>query len=1131
MSKAKPFQLLTAEKAFSVLAPGITTKPDEMPRFLVADEVGLGKTIVAKEVIRRLCEVKPSLTVIYFTSNQEIARQNYPKLFPESDSGSGSGHVGRLTLYPFKNNEEETGTASRGLRILGFTPATSLDLRSSMGLGEERAHIARLMLLFFSETEKNESTVQVLARRRPLISAYFKGAVRRENWKSKNLFDVEKIEKLSSIYSDQDSFIKEHLSPLFRNKKTFISETFAHIERSFHQKDALEYIGDWETRRELFNELYRKKGSREFRLFVIKRCREAVALATLKSLAPDLLVLDEFHKFSDLLYENEKQTASGHVASNELADELLQERKYPILFLSATPYRIFRGSENNIDQRHKTFTELCGMLWGKAGKQNGGQIDLELKEYQNALKGDDPHAVSVAKLKIEGRLSGIISRTERGEFEPIDSIEDRFLDGMPVEDPGSKAEHDESIRLAQIRHFKDFFSLSKKVGAGHSINVTHWKSGQFIESFCERYKWFKACGLEEAELPSRGPIEVRNPKMAYLRKLCEGMEKELWLPPSSMFQSLKESTEGTPSLEAFYFLRKVLVFSSWEFVPRMVSECLFDPPGKGKDRVFTPRVSSLLFLRNVEWSQSVDNTILKMISEVRSIKNKEYEEILDSHRNPQGGQSTYGIPLDAPSLPANAIFNAIEKYFSPKVKSRKPGQQDQLISASAAMCLGAVRPYFLNPFRVRIIEDAFAKEVGTEETGDETIRYAKKMMHYLQTRHFSLVMDEYLYALSEKWDPENEDSLVTDVLTPFFKALLIKPGHGGHRIALNFNGEGIEEDGAGESGATRQSSLRHAFNSPFHPFVLATTSVGQEGLDFHTYCQDIVHWDIPNSPEDLEQREGRIRRFRGVAQRRAVFWDYLNRNKSDKKDVDWNRVFKRAAQPDFLEGLTRSSTDENRFRDLFNWGLHPDWIYVGSTGSDHLRKTRRHVMAYPFSKDAERYRNLIRRLVYYRMALGQNRPQEFLASVEVTFKRLGKDPEQEKDWLRERAISLRPRPKGAILKVIRGFFRDMTEEDCMQWWKALIPAMEAWIQKAESAPQQWDLEDRTTMAEIKIFFSNCRDAVLDPRVKDFREKLVLMYYLASPYDLIDDGISPDGLQDDFAQASWFFKRRNWSNGS
>ena len=43
------------------------------------------------------------------------------------------------------------------------------------------------------------------------------------------------------------------------------------------------------------------------------------------------------------------------------------------------------------------------------------------------------------------------------------------------------------------------------------------------------------------------------------------------------------------------------------------------------------------------------------------------------------------------------------------------------------------------------------------------------------------------------------------------------------------------------SGATRQVNLREAFNSPFKPFVLASTSIGQEGLDFHFYSKKIIH--------------------------------------------------------------------------------------------------------------------------------------------------------------------------------------------------------------------------------------------------------------------------------------------------
>lgn len=52
--------------------------------------------------------------------------------------------------------------------------------------------------------------------------------------------------------------------------------------------------------------------------------------------------------------------------------------------------------------------------------------------------------------------------------------------------------------------------------------------------------------------------------------------------------------------------------------------------------------------------------------------------------------------------------------------------------------------------------------------------------------------------------------------------------------------------------------------------VVATTSIGQEGLDFHNYCRVIMHWNLPSNPIDLEQREGRINRFKCLAIRQNV---------------------------------------------------------------------------------------------------------------------------------------------------------------------------------------------------------------------------------------------------------------------
>ena len=47
---------------------------------------------------------------------------------------------------------------------------------------------------------------------------------------------------------------------------------------------------------------------------------------------------------------------------------------------------------------------------------------------------------------------------------------------------------------------------------------------------------------------------------------------------------------------------------------------------------------------------------------------------------------------------------------------------------------------------------------------------------------------------------------------------------------------GDDKRAAEDRHLARTSHVRDVSNSPFWPFVLATTSLGQEGLDFYAYC-------------------------------------------------------------------------------------------------------------------------------------------------------------------------------------------------------------------------------------------------------------------------------------------------------
>lgn len=153
-------------------------------------------------------------------------------------------------------------------------------------------------------------------------------------------------------------------------------------------------------------------------------------------------------------------------------------------------------------------------------------------------------------------------------------------------------------------------------------------------------------------------------------------------------------------------------------------------------------------------------------------------------------------------------------------------------------------------------------------------------------------------------------------------------------------------------------TVRNAFNSPFRPFVLVSTSVGQEGLDFHYYSHAVVHWNLPRNPVDLEQREGRVHRYKGHAVRKNIGEDFGHRPEILGGDP-WSRAFALAAQD--VEG----SED----------GLRPWWVYPGTYAIE------RHVPILPLSRETKRFRQLIQATSLYRMTLGQPRQEELVTAL------------------------------------------------------------------------------------------------------------------------------------------------------
>ncbi len=166
------------------------------------------------------------------------------------------------------------------------------------------------------------------------------------------------------------------------------------------------------------------------------------------------------------------------------------------------------------------------------------------------------------------------------------------------------------------------------------------------------------------------------------------------------------------------------------------------------------------------------------------------------------------------------------------------------------------------------------------------------------------------------------------------------------------------QKGTDEKGISRITNARASFNSPFWPFMLNSTSIGQEGLDFHWYCRRIVHWSLPPNPIDLEQREGRINRFKSLVVRQRVADAY-------GRHLSWPGV------GDVWSTLFALAKKDARHTDLVPFWHSP----LGSTRIERI------VPALAFSSEVSRLDEILRIVSLYRLSFGQPRQQELVENL------------------------------------------------------------------------------------------------------------------------------------------------------
>lgn len=1006
LAPLKAFQRRTVDYVFDRLYGS----DDPVRQFLVADEVGLGKTMVARGVIARMIEhlwdSVGRIDILYICSNQAIAAQNLNRL-----NVLGRRELAlptRMTLIPLQLRDQ-AGLDANKVNFISLTPGTTFDLRSATGVTQERALLLHLLNDLVSRPRGLHNLLQVTAGidgwNRAVDSLTLQGV------------DTRIVER-------------------FRRDVQADSDLFQELERVCEM---------FPRRRDEYpTEMTQPRNS------LVARLRAKLSHACVDALQPDLIIMDEFQRFRDLLHGD----SDAAILARELFDYSGSDgHAARTLLLSATPYRMLTlaGDEPDEGDHYQDFLETLSFLCGREkGPEVAGMLAREMRAFRGFLHGlPASHAAAVeARKTIEQRLRRVIARTER----VASTVERDSMMGEPSITV--------SVAPADLAQAAAVSNVARALDAPEIIE--YWKSAPYLLNFMRHYSLKRlleekmhapSVALRNAILAARpamldhdaldayAPLDPANGRMRAIMDdiFGSGLEQNLWIPAAMPYYGAQRSEPP---------LTKALIFSSWSMVPDAIAALLsyeaerrmgvgdsgrhyfeqhrLRPLQFRQDQGRLAGLRVLLLIYPSPKLAEIADPLSVFAKRDRPLSQEAMREAVANRLEPalealrQSAVQDSGPPVAEWAIPAviddllgsrasawlsapgGMAALASEEGFrehvlelSSAAKKRDFGAladdlRDLLVDValgSPAVCaLRALRriapelawddPRLLSAaaevawaFRTLFNQhDAVALlRRGAED------RYWHRVLTYGVDQNLQAVLDEYAHYLvdAEGLGARSPEDRAAGVARAMATALSIRPSQidvddlrieGDSLTIRKFQMRGrfamrLADYRDEEGTVARLGGVRDAFNSPFRPFVLATTSVGQEGLDFHPYCYRVYHWNLPGNPVDLEQREGRVHRFKGhavrlnLAERQAT----AVRGNGHAPDDPWKRMFEQA-----------------RSEAAVNTDLIPYWIYEGSV------RVERCVPMLPFSREVTRLAWLKRSLTVYRLAFGQPRQDDLL---------------------------------------------------------------------------------------------------------------------------------------------------------
>lgn len=946
-------------------------------RVLVADEAGLGKTTVASEVVRQVKDLDGVLDdniycIVYVCCNLQIAQQNIDTLSDEGETVDLAQSRLSMQHYVYHRKKTDLLKNKKDTLVLSLTPATSFQMSFGTGSADERALIFACLSLLCEFKDKNRMTA--------LSEMLKRDAYKGWTW----------------VQNRYVSYVQE--PDLDDYRKVIIEAMNSHINKPYKGsitiKDELMRLTSGEEVENRSNAGY----------YLIIALRKMFANISLEVLKPDLVIMDEFQKFSSLITTN--QDSSKDSEENMVARKFFANKEAFILLLSATPYKPYTTieelNENNNDEQYKDFHRLLNFLYENSDALHN--IKVIWQNYSSALHhlGNTDFRELVLKHQVaEDMLYHVMGRTERRNTGIIKEV-------MP--DISHCLTEGDIRSYIQMQHLIDHCrNYGQRV---FTAPTDYTKSAAFQLSFMDNYKLkeviqngWKAGAKRKSKvdclLLDKNSIEdynlshYNNARLTFIIENIFGdkkhptyVEQLLWIPTSHPYYTTGESI-FTKNKD----FSKYLVFSSWGMVPKMLATLIsYESERRLYKRAYRGATYSddekrQLRDDNKTKGESILNTVSKYLSGLYKPKDtygmslaeirKSIREKIETRLSGMKAERTNRISSVDIMLLMQALDN--ETDTTGKIYTEAANVLADIAIASPASCLfrafGQISKENTDWVK-SLAEDAAKELVGvfnnrygiaavklTCKTKDE---YFLKVLEYCALGNLQATLDEYVHMIGENKPLAQVNNRIKESLLPAYPQPV-----GSLQGFSNDNKIRIRKHFAVDFGNTKQTeqavthatSVRSAFNSPFRPFLLASTSIGQEGLDFHWYCRKIIHWNLPSNPQNLEQREGRINRYKCLSVRRNIAKVFSYKFTWDEMFDEAGRILKQN-YPEMVP-FWFLPMDNELFKDR-----------------DDIEYIERIIPLYPMSEEYGRYQRLIGILSLYRLTMGQPRQEELLQLLE-----------------------------------------------------------------------------------------------------------------------------------------------------